>query len=277
MKYLVFTDLDGTLLDHDTYAYDEALPAINMLAEHACPVIFNSSKTATEIKQLRQELNNVHPFIVENGSAVCIPTGYFSTNYSPPANMGNRLEVQALGPNYQDLLQKLHNIRDTKRFKFEGFFDLSADEVAELTGLDLWSAECAKHRAASEPLIWNDSEEALKVFRNMLHEHDLSLTKGGRFYHVMGNTNKAWAMQWLTELYRNTWPAINWTTVALGDGPNDQQMLEAADIAVVIPAASGKTLQLKRSERVICPAEQGPRGWQIAIDQIFQQSSDKGA
>ena len=27
-EYIIFTDMDGTLVDHDTYSYDAALPAL---------------------------------------------------------------------------------------------------------------------------------------------------------------------------------------------------------------------------------------------------------
>ena len=81
---LVFTDLDGSLLDHDTYSYTAALPMLERLSDGGIPVIFVSSKTRSEIVELRGELGNNNPFIVENGAAVFIPEGCFST---PPANV----------------------------------------------------------------------------------------------------------------------------------------------------------------------------------------------
>ena len=36
---MVFTDLDGTLLDHDTYAFDAARPALAALTARAIPVV----------------------------------------------------------------------------------------------------------------------------------------------------------------------------------------------------------------------------------------------
>ncbi len=75
---LIFTDLDGSLLDHHHYQHDEADTMLLHLAEMAIPVIPISSKTRSEIERLRQSLNNAEPFICENGALICIPLGYFA-------------------------------------------------------------------------------------------------------------------------------------------------------------------------------------------------------
>jgi len=59
---IVFTDLDGTLLDHHDYSYAAALPALQLLAQSNTPLIFNTSKTASEVEQLRTEMDNRLPF-----------------------------------------------------------------------------------------------------------------------------------------------------------------------------------------------------------------------
>src|SRR3989339_344329 len=72
-ELIVFTDLDGTLLDHDTYAYDEARPGLDRLAAEGVPLVLVSSKTRPEIEELRARLGNRHPFVPENGGAIFIP------------------------------------------------------------------------------------------------------------------------------------------------------------------------------------------------------------
>lgn len=274
-NFLVFTDLDGTLLDHHSYSCEEAMPAVRALAEAGFPLIFNSSKTAAEIKQLRQEIGNVHPFIVENGSAVCMPPGYFDGKLSPGLCIEEAYESHSFGPGYQPLLAQLHALRSKRGYRFRGFADLNNEDVAQLTGLGVEAAAMARQREASEPLLWDDSEEALEHFRKDLQLLQLGLTRGGRFYHVMGQSDKAQALQWLTDRYRATWPDRQWTTVALGDGPNDVAMLEAADIAVIIPPDDGETIELNRSDNLICPEASGPRGWQAAIEKIMSNATKK--
>ena len=47
-RWLVFTDLDGTLLD-ESYSWDLAQPAIDLLRSASIPIILNSSKTVAEM------------------------------------------------------------------------------------------------------------------------------------------------------------------------------------------------------------------------------------
>ncbi|NNC55214.1 MAG: HAD hydrolase family protein, partial [Pseudomonadales bacterium] len=68
---MVFTDLDGSLLDHHSYSYDAALPALTLLEQKNIPIIFCSSKTRAEMDRLRIDMGHAAPFIIENGAAIC--------------------------------------------------------------------------------------------------------------------------------------------------------------------------------------------------------------
>ena len=72
---IIFTDLDGTLLDKK-YSYESALPALALIESHKIPLVLCSSKTRSEIEFYRTKLNNDHPFICENGGGIFIPIGY---------------------------------------------------------------------------------------------------------------------------------------------------------------------------------------------------------
>jgi mannosyl-3-phosphoglycerate phosphatase len=78
-KVIIFTDLDGTLLDYDTYSFEKALPALQLLRERDIPLIISSSKTAKEVVFYREQLENDHPFISENGGGIFIPKDYFKS------------------------------------------------------------------------------------------------------------------------------------------------------------------------------------------------------
>ena len=74
---IVLSDLDGTLLDHTTYAFDAARAALERLRDARVPLVLCTSKTRAEVEPIRAALRNTHPFIVENGGGVCVPVGYF--------------------------------------------------------------------------------------------------------------------------------------------------------------------------------------------------------
>ncbi|MEP5979763.1 MAG: HAD-IIB family hydrolase, partial [Marinobacter alexandrii] len=87
-KLLIISDLDGTLLNHENYRWDDAAPALKRLDQSGIPLILNSSKTAPEIRKVRQELGNGAPFIVENGAAVVIPADTFGNGEEQVVNFG---------------------------------------------------------------------------------------------------------------------------------------------------------------------------------------------
>ena len=116
MRWVLFTDLDGTLLDHDTYSWAPALPALNELKLRGAAVVLCTSKTRAELMRLRTELRLNDPFITENGAGVFIPEGYFG---QPVAGTTLRegFEVLTLGAGYPDLLADLRAelVAKTKR------------------------------------------------------------------------------------------------------------------------------------------------------------------
>ena len=65
----VVSDVDGTLMDH-SYDLSPARETIKKLQKLSIPVILCTSKTASEVKVIRKELNLTDPYIVENGAAI---------------------------------------------------------------------------------------------------------------------------------------------------------------------------------------------------------------
>ena len=65
----VVSDVDGTLMDH-SYDLSPAKETIKKLQQLSIPVILCTSKTASEVKVIRKELDLTDPYIVENGAAI---------------------------------------------------------------------------------------------------------------------------------------------------------------------------------------------------------------
>jgi mannosyl-3-phosphoglycerate phosphatase len=267
-KLLVFTDLDGTLLDHDSYEYDAARPFVERLDELGWPLVLSSSKTESEIQALRIELDNGAPFVVENGSAILVPEGAFRSSTDARAPIAERVNQ---GASYARVREVLEGLRKAGGFEFLGFGDLDAAGVAEITGLDEASAGRARDRCGSEPLLWRDSEEALEHFAQGVREAGLSLSRGGRFVHVMGRTDKGKAVPYLLERFREAQPEAEFTTVALGDSQNDVPMLEAVDLSVVLRKKHGESLRLPRRHSALYTSAPGPEGWAEAMEHLIER------
>lgn len=260
-QLVVFTDLDGTLLDHESYDWCPAEAALHRLQAAGIPLIINSSKTASEISRLRRELGNTSPYIVENGAALVIPSGSLGETHA---------RVHNFGASREEILNVLAELRG-QGFLFRGFADMSVEELSSLTGLDNDAAELARSRYATEPLIWNGCGRSLEDFRKALSERGLRLVRGGRFWHVMGNVDKADAVRFLLEKYRARHPDTSLISVALGDSPNDEQMLATTDIAVVMPNPLAEAVRLPVHARVIRPDAPGPTGWNQAVMALLDQ------
>ncbi|HKG30830.1 MAG TPA: HAD-IIB family hydrolase [Nitrososphaeraceae archaeon] len=75
---VVFTDIDGTLVDINTAEYGKQTnELIRIMKEKNIPLILTSAKTRLEQNKIREDLGLSDPFIVENGGAIVIPKGYF--------------------------------------------------------------------------------------------------------------------------------------------------------------------------------------------------------
>lgn len=260
---IVVTDLDGTLLDHYSYSAAAATAALRRLQQHRIPVIFNTSKTSAEVVELRHQLDNHEAYVCENGSAIYIAQQHPDDNQQTEPYW----KPEILGVPYQVILSCLNQLRQ-QGFKFRGFNDMTTTEVAALTGLDTVAAERSKQRHASEPLVWNDSDNNRQLFQQQLANSQLQMVKGGRFWHVMGRTDKANGVSFLRQYYKQKWQ-VEPTVIALGDGQNDLAMLKAADYPVVIPGQN-ETLKLDHKNTMIAQAH-GPDGWNQAINHLLDQ------
>ena len=70
MKIIIFTDLDGSLLNNETFKFDEIKNFIINCLKKGIKLIPNTSKTNFEILEFIKELSFEIPYITENGSSI---------------------------------------------------------------------------------------------------------------------------------------------------------------------------------------------------------------
>ncbi|MEM6690585.1 MAG: HAD-IIB family hydrolase [Planctomycetota bacterium] len=251
-RFIVFTDLDGSLLNEDDYKYDGATNALKRLSELGIPLVLSSSKTANEMMPLAAELGTDAPVIFENGGGVAWPDGTIENTGVPRSN----------------LLSTLDELRQ-QGFDFWSFRDMGVEGVMQSTGLDRQRATLALDRHATEPLLWRDSSNRLDLIREILEAKGLRLIKGGRFFHVSGQIDKAIAMRQVVERFRVD-GGSEVATIAVGDSPNDASMLRTADFAVLIPGHEGVKFDLNRESARIAPCS-GSEGWGRAVTMLLDE------
>lgn len=263
-KLIVFSDLDGTLLNHETYDYTPALETLSTLQSKNIPVILASSKTAAEILDIRDALKlSTYPAIVENGAGVL-----------EPSNEKNKTDDTHV---YQELINKINQLPNHLRQQFQGFNDWSIDEVVHHTGLSAQNAALAKQRAFSEPGLWFGSKSDFEDFEKRLKDKGLAVTQGGRFISISKGHTKAHMMHVILHQFKQQSKDAETgkiLSIALGDAPNDIEMLEAADIGVVVFNPSRPVLSPLRNEKngqVIRTTLPGPEGWAEAMQSILRK------
>jgi mannosyl-3-phosphoglycerate phosphatase len=264
MNWVVFTDLDESLLDSETYSFDPAAPALAELARRAIPLVFVTSKTAAETFALQRRMGISAPIIVEGGGGIVVPKDYFARR--PPAIDRGSYDLIALSEPYERVLRGIGHLKEFTANSIRGFDDMTVDEVAEATSLPREAAALAKQREFDEPFrfVRREAEFAAHLWR-VAQEVGLRVSKGGRFYHLHGDTDKGRATRRVASMFEEKLGAVR--TIGLGDSEMDLPLLAAVDVPVVIPRRAGGVdavlaAGVPNARRA---PEPGPRGWNDAV------------
>jgi mannosyl-3-phosphoglycerate phosphatase len=265
-KPIIFTDLDGTLLTHDTYSFEPAREAIESLRAHEIPLVFCSAKTRMEQEVYREALGIKDPFVVENGGAVFIKKDYFSFNFKYHRVVGP-YKVIEFGKPYRFVTNSLLRVAVELGIQLKRYGNMTSKEVAECTGLDHDAAWRAKHREYEETVITSLDQSERRRLEYRLKNYGLRLTDGARFSGVGHiKSDKGRAVEALSDMYRRKYGDIQ--IYGLGDSHNDAPMLAAVDLPFLVEKQSGDWEQidipkLGRIEGI------GPVGWTRAVEKLL--------
>ena len=255
--FWVVSDVDGTLMDH-SYDLTPAKETIKKLQKLSIPVILCTSKTASEVRVIRKELNLTDPYIVENGAAI----------YGETLEKVNGKII--LGEKYELLEEILNSISKEIDYNLIPLNNLTDKEATQLTGLKGNALNLMRDRHWSMPFLNPPSllEEKIKI---CCKKFEVDIFKGNRMSHLLSTkSNKGKAINALKE-YSNV---QNIEIIGLGDSPNDLPLLLNSDIKIVIPGIDGPNLnlldQLKDLEFTLASEPNG-YGWKNEINKLINK------
>ncbi len=239
------------------------MPSLELCLKLDVAVVLVSSKTRAEIQLLRQTMPVFGPFVSENGGGVFFP----SDNYDEPplgVTFSHGLAIWSFGVHYDELVAALRSIRDEMKWDIKGFSDMSVEEISRRTGLDERAASLAAMREYDEPFIAGDKHSFdVNAMFDAAEKRGLTVTFGGRFYHLKGENDKGSAVMKVISWYKEHKKRV--VSIGLGDSPNDFSMLEQVDYPVLL---GSKWYQPELKEKIPSlkvTREGGPLGWNTVV------------
>src|SRR5918999_897923 len=291
---VVFTDIDGTLVDINTAEHgQETDKLIRLIKERNIPLILTSAKTRLEQNKIREDLGLSDPFIVENGGAIVIPKGYFPDyalrDIKCPLRETQETKNEAKDVNHEIVVElgkpahyiraKLSDIRKKYSINFRGVADISIEKLSNLALMSKEQAKRMAQRNYGETILQIQSEDIAR-FIKYVQEEGMKVIHGGRFFDVTVGTDKGIAVGILKKLFRDKFHN-DVTFFGIGDSTNDIPMLNLMDIPILVQRQDSLwvdygEIKMKNAvdsssisnNNIIKVKGIGPNGWENAIYKI---------
>ena len=257
-KILIFTDLDGSLLNHNNFEFKEIKDFILNCISNGIKIIPNTSKTEEEIKVFLEQLGQNLPFVVENGAAF-----HNLDLVHPKIEFKNNSII--FSRSLSEILEQFKKnipIDIQKRCFF--LKDMSFIEQMKILGLNRKYLPFALNRYYSMPLVFDGSKEIINEFTSLLKKIGMKLHEGGRVYNISDDCSKGKAMTTLIEILENDLD-YKTHTIVIGDSPNDISMLKVCDQPCVIPLPNKNNLCHLKDHKIIRATQSAPLGWEEVV------------
>jgi mannosyl-3-phosphoglycerate phosphatase len=247
---IVFTSLDGTLLDAKTFDAGPSRAAVQRLHAAGIPVVPVSVMTLEEIAPLAADLDLRHAMIVEAGGAIVRWTD-------------GHWEAEPCGPPAETLLDIVRDIEERSGSRLRVYSVLPESEAAEVSGRSGEMLQASIHRCFTEPFVIEEGD--LEAVSREAASMGYAIRRGRRFLHLCRDCDEGAAFTRLKAEMECE------TSVALGDAAIDLEFLSRADIPIIIPGPDGEAdpellAQLPNARIASAP---GPLGWATAVDDVL--------
>ena len=255
---LIFTDLDGSLLDKKKFHFTKAKKYIRELISKDVLIIPNTSKTENEIKLFLKELNLKLPFISENGSEI------HNINLIKK-KFPKRITLARTKKIIYKIFEK--NTDKTILDKCDFIYKMSKRNQTKVLGLKGKKLQASLKRKFTFPFIFRGSLAQKNSLLSNSNKLGISIQEGGRVMNLGDKVNKGLALRKVIKILKNN-KKNNLSTIAVGDNANDLSMLKTSNYPCII---SNKSIKINNRNKIFTnrPA---PMGWvtvvKKAIDKI---------
>ena len=246
---IIFTDLDGTLLNRDTFKFDSIKDYLKKLHSKGIKIIPNSSKTEKEILEFNQELGLDLPYISENGSVI---KGMNLIN----SNFPNEIILSRDKDELLKIFEK--TVSENLKEKCGHILDMSKKRQVEIFGLTNNKLKNATKRKYSIPMLFKGNKFEKNELVKLLKTKSLTFQDGGRVQNLCDNVNKVKAMNKVLKIFKKI--QDNTKVIGVGDNYNDLEMLRNCDIPCLVFNDQFKEDQIN-IENLIFSNQPAPEGW----------------
>ena len=256
----IFTDLDASLIQRDTFKFDEIKDYIKSLISKGIYIIPNTSKTEIEINEFNKELGLNLPYISENGSSI---NGLNLIN----KNFPNQINLSRDKDDIFKIFKKI--VPENLKVKCRLIFKMEKKVQSKIFGLSGKKLKDALNRNYSIPFIFSGNLDQRRQLNEIVNKGGLTLHEGGRVINICDNVSKVKSMNKIIKMVKKT--EDNVKIIGVGDNYNDLDMLKNSNIACLV-FNDQFTMEPININNCIVSKNPAPIGWQevvkMALDKI---------
>ena len=254
---LLFTDLDGTLLNKKTFEFKAALNLIKNCISKGINIIPNSSKTDLELDEICENLEIPKVYISENGSCI-YGLNFLSENLNEKVYLSRNKAV--IFKNFSD------NINVKLKKKCLILENETLQNQIEVLGLPQNKISKAMNRKFSMPFIFlGNADEEIELKKNV-KKNGLNIQFGGRVLSLGDKVSKGKAMMRFISLLSNE-TKKNYVSICVGDNENDFDMLDKSDYPCLVKNGPLKNINFKN--QCVFSKKEAPDGWVEVVNKTL--------
>lgn len=266
LQKIVFTDIDGTLIDMYSGKTEGTDLLVKKLATMGIPVVLCSAKTRSEQEYIRNKLRLSDPFIIENGGAVVIPDGYFDNLEAAQSIRMKGYRLIEIGGHSNEIRKRLAGFKKELQINFMGTMDMSLHEISKRVQIPLPFARRMSKREYGETILEIGSFDLTRLAK-VCRRTGLKVIHGGRYIDITQGNDKGKATRILIDLFKRKYKPRGTIFIGLGDSENDLPMLKLMDIPVLVQKGNGSWCDLK-IKNIVHSTGIGPIGWKNSFKLI---------